>query len=208
VHHDYALNLSGLVTEAKEGTRRRGISTTCSLTLPSIIHESISWAPPLIRAHQSAQSCCKVVSTPAEMPAITLSPAQPLQATAPPNPLPGLLQTPSGLAIVELQGTVNSSLSASQRDSDGSIPVGRLHFPMYDANAPKEATAWMKRVYLYVGKHQRLTGEVRKLSKPVAVIRRREGGEAGEVEELEVAEIVYHKILFAHRPEPVGGGAA
>lgn len=72
----------------------------------------------------------------------------------------------------------------------------------------------MKRVYLYVGQHQRLTGEVKKLPKPLAVIRRREirtdGLENGEVDaaggedELEIVEIVRWKILFSSRPEPVG----
>lgn len=86
-------------------------------------------------------------------------------------------------------------------------------FPDYD---PKDAssTAWMKHVYLYVGKHQRLTGEVKKLPKAIAVIRKRidasgekmdvdaEGGQ--QTEELEIVEIVKHKILFSLRPEPVG----
>ena len=80
----------------------------------------------------------------------------------------------------------------------------------------KDDKKWMKRVYLYVGKHQRMTGEVRELRTPVAVIRRRgqegltnvdagnvaDGGEGSE--ELEIVEIVRHKIVFAHRPEPVG----
>ena len=72
----------------------------------------------------------------------------------------------------------------------------------------------MKKVYLYIGKHQRLTGEVKKLPKAMAVIRKREveGGQGAEEEaegaggeELEIAEIVKWKILFAGRPEPVGG---
>ena len=69
----------------------------------------------------------------------------------------------------------------------------------------------MKTVLLYVGRHQRLTGEVKKLPKPVAVIRRREaagastGAEAGD--ELEIVDVVYYKILFSSRPEPVGDSA-
>lgn len=72
----------------------------------------------------------------------------------------------------------------------------------------------MKKVYLYVGKHQRLTGEVKKLPKAMAVIRKRESEgeeeaeEEGGGEELEIAEIVRWKILFAGRPEPVGGEEA
>lgn len=63
-------------------------------------------------------------------------------------------------------------------------------------------------MHLYVGRHQRLTGEVKKLAKPLAVIRRRDmagastGTEASE--ELEIVDVVYYKILFSSRPEPVG----
>lgn len=67
----------------------------------------------------------------------------------------------------------------------------------------------MKKVYLYVGKHQRLTGEVKKLPKAIAVIRRRDGGAQSEADgdenaELEIVDLVKFKILFSSRPEPVG----
>lgn len=71
----------------------------------------------------------------------------------------------------------------------------------------------MKTVHLYVGRHQRLTGEVKKLPKPIAILRKstRQGGigeddqmsGVEEEQELEVAEIVEWKILFSSRPEPV-----
>lgn len=146
------------------------------------------------------------------------------------NPLPQLLQTPSGLALLEMQGTINlpsqddeDSISTESRSGVKSqeTPIGRLIFPDYD-EANKESNAWMKRVYMYVGKHQRLTGEVKKLPKAIAVIRKRFDGSkevngngdtdmdgeeeetTKEVEELEVVEIVKYKILFSTRPEPVG----
>ena len=92
-------------------------------------------------------------------------------------------------------------------------PIGRLIFPDYLPDQPAEDTAWMKRVYLYVGMHQRLTGEVKKLPKPMALIQKKKriggeelaGGTELETEELEVMEIVKWKILFSQRPEPVGG---
>ena len=63
----------------------------------------------------------------------------------------------------------------------------------------------MGRVHLYVGQHQRLTGEVKKLPNPVAVIRKRDRGEATtDGDELEIAEMVYFKLIFSSRPEPVG----
>lgn len=142
------------------------------------------------------------------------------------NPLPQLLQTPSGLALLELQGTINlpdAALEGSEAASSESIPIGRLDFPEYRADAlDPTSTAWMKRAYMYVGQHQRLTGEVKKLPRPVAVVRRKGGGSAvGEevvmkdsgaedgadgavVEDLEVVEIVKYKIVFSQRPEPVG----
>lgn len=133
------------------------------------------------------------------------------------NPLPQLLQVPSGLALLELQGTINipdhidhdikSDESTSQSQA---IPIGRLIFPLYDANDPT-SKAWMERVHLYVGKHQRLTGQVKKLPKAVAVIRKRmsrslqdEQMGSEQNDELEIVEIVKYKIMFSSRPEPVG----
>lgn len=137
------------------------------------------------------------------MPAIPLytSPAQ--TAVKPPtNPLPQLLQTPGGLAILEIQGSINLPAASP---SSPTIPIGRLVFPDYTAGGSPENKSWMKRVHLYVGQHQRLTGEVKKLPNPVAVIRKRDSGEAiADGEELEIAEIIYFKIIFSSRPEPVG----
>jgi chromosome transmission fidelity protein 8 len=125
------------------------------------------------------------------------------------NPLPQLIQTPSGFALLELQGTIN----LPEDDEGEPLPnaeIGRIDFPDYVPGA--EGSAWMSRVHLYVGQHQRLNGEVKKLPKAIAVVRRRENkvttGSGGEVQEegdnLEVVEIVKHKLLFSTRPEPVG----
>lgn len=157
------------------------------------------------------------------MPSIPLHPPAGHRPAAYPdssNPLPQLLQTPSGLAILELQGTINmpstqpsEPLTETHEVSSQQTPIGKLVFPDYSASDISSNTAWMKRVYLYVGQHQRLTGEVKKLPKPMAVIRRRDtqrdvpmdGQEKSEVEdELEIVEIVRWKILFSSRPEPVG----
>ena len=118
------------------------------------------------------------------------------------NPLPQILQTPGGLAILEIQGSINLPDASP---SSPTISIGRLVFPDYIAGASPENGSWMKSVHLYVGQHQRLTGEVKKLPNPVAVIRKRGSGEAAaEGEELEISEIVYYKVIFSSRPEPVG----
>ncbi|KAK4033398.1 Ctf8-domain-containing protein [Parachaetomium inaequale] len=135
------------------------------------------------------------------------------------NPLPTLLQTPSGLALLELQGTINlppfppDNTSPTAAASLPAIPIGRLHFPDYHPDPSSSSdgtdTAWVKRVWMYVGEHQRLHGEVRKLPRAVAVLRRRAAQEnAGEggTEELEVVEVVKYKVVFSSRPEPVGSG--
>ncbi|KAK7553627.1 chromosome transmission fidelity protein 8 [Phyllosticta citricarpa] len=148
------------------------------------------------------------------MPSIPLHP-KPTQPNRNENPLPSLLQTPSGLAILEIQGTINvqegETAPRHGEQQPEHTPIGKLVFPLFDPHADSSDTAWMKRVHLYVGRHQRLTGEVKKLPKPLAVIRRRtttDDGAAMDVdgpEELEVVEIVKFKVLFSHRPEPVSG---
>ncbi|KAL8397475.1 hypothetical protein RB594_004265 [Gaeumannomyces avenae] len=149
----------------------------------------------------------------------TLHPPQRQPSSAPKgpqSPLPPLLHTPSGLALLELQGVINTG-EEDGGGAAGPTRVGRLDFPEYVPGRSEDGGAWMKRVYLYVGLNQRLTGEVKKLPRPVAVIRRRrregdgEGGDDGEAGgggggdgELEVVEIVRYKLLFSQRPEPIG----
>ena len=138
------------------------------------------------------------------MPTIPLHPTSERTLPQVSNPLPPVLKTPYGLALVELQGTINMpSISPSDSDQSG-IPIGRLVFPAESSDS--ENTEWMKRVHLYVGKHQRMTGEVKKLVNPLAVVQKRLG--TGLDEELEIVEILRWKILFGSRPEPVGDDVA
>jgi chromosome transmission fidelity protein 8 len=137
----------------------------------------------------------------------------------PENPLPQLLHTPSGLALVEIQGTIH--FPTPTESSVPSTQVGKLVFPFYnpDINDPSD-TKWMKRVYMYIGKGQRMTGECKKLPKPYGVMRKRETTHGEDVdmgvvdqedstkeEELEIVEVVRYKIVFSARPEPISGVA-
>lgn len=154
------------------------------------------------------------------------TPALPAQS----NALPPLLHTPAGLALLELQGTINLPADAHDDDADADekttiINIGRVVFPDYDPDSilfDPASKAWMKKVYLFVGEHQRLTGEVKALPKALGVVRRRRGGQpaaagaggsgggggeeegGGGGEDLEVVEVVKYKIVFSSRPEPVG----
>lgn len=128
------------------------------------------------------------------------------------NPLPHLLHTPLGLAIIEIQGTIHApNLDRSETEDDSqdnirTIGVGRLEFPHYDGSEAEGP--WMKRVYLYIGKHQRLTGEIKKLPKPLVVLSKKaaeiRSNDEGPDDQLSIDAIVKHKILFSSRPEPVG----
>ncbi|RKF79038.1 putative sister chromatid cohesion protein ctf8 [Golovinomyces cichoracearum] len=148
------------------------------------------------------------------------------------SPLPQLLQTPSGLALLELQGTINlptpncladpelhenqQLLRSHTENSTGLRSVeaafGRLSFPYHD-DGDTNSTAWMKKVFLYVGPHQRLTGEVKKLRNALGVIRkvkdepieeRKDVDNTAKNEvQLEIVDIIKYKILFTNRPEPV-----
>lgn len=147
---------------------------------------------------------------------VKLHPRRPGSTNLTTNLLPELIQTPSGLALLELQGTIN--LPQPDPELEGlspEIPIGRITFPDFNHNAlDPSSTSWMKRVHLYVGQHQRLTGEVKKLPKALAVIRKRQAdGEDSIMTEvdgqetsgdLEVVDIVKYKLIFSHRPEPVG----
>ena len=163
------------------------------------------------------------------MPSIPLHPRATTSSSKPlDNPLPQLLQTPSGLAILEIQGTINlPSSSPDEQDEPAptptddpaapttfETPLGKLMFPDYSPQTTTDHdTSWMKRVYLYVGKYQRMTGEVKKLGQPVAVVQRRQDRPAGEggggggggcaTEELEILDVVKYKMIFKNRPEPV-----
>ncbi|CAI4212121.1 unnamed protein product [Parascedosporium putredinis] len=80
------------------------------------------------------------------------------------------------------------------------LPLGKkADFTSVDAGD----TAWMKKVYMYVGRGMRMTGEVKKLAKAIAVVQRKQNQPEGE-EALEVIEIVKYKLLFSDRPEPIG----
>lgn len=152
---------------------------------------------------------------------IHIAPPQPERSLIE-NPLPQLLHTPSGLGLLEIQGTVHFPASISPEAT--STQIGKLVFPYYnpDINDPSD-TKWMKRVYMYVGKGQRMTGECKKLAKPIAVIRKKDrcvgedvdmGGmgagneeETSRDEELEIVEVVRYRIVFSARPEPITGVA-
>lgn len=118
-----------------------------------------------------------------------------------PSPLPEILRTPAGLAIVEIQGSLHAP-EVNEGETSSERVVGRLVFPDLQGSADVEDRKWMKRVWMYIGANQRLVGEVKQLAKPLGVLSRRNAED--EAEELEIADVVRYKLLFTGRPEPVG----
>jgi chromosome transmission fidelity protein 8 len=127
--------------------------------------------------------------------------------------------------MIEVQGKIvlDNDGSETTADSSSALSVGEFVFPPPDDVTDSDSLDdWDgRRVFLFVGKHQRLTGEVKKLNKPLAVIRRRGDTEASPLvafddkeessrvapsssQDLEIVEIITQKIMFAHRPEPIG----
>lgn len=151
-----------------------------------------------------------------------------LPSTTTSTPLPSLFRTPNGLAILELQASINTDdtdtnhNNAHDHDHDYhspnaqaptfETPIGKLMFPDYSPLTSADDTTWMKRVYLYVGRYQRMSGEVKKLGNPIAVVRKTSSDSTSiststeDTEELEIVDVVRYKIAFKNRPEPVNDG--
>lgn len=181
----------------------------CSRRLPSItkavkLHQIFVH----IRSRYVRSQLHKII-----MPSISISIADQSAEPISSSPLPQLLHTPHGLAIIEIQGTLNmpDAKSGTNTDTGESKLIGQLVFPNIgkaDSDGSEEG-AWMKKVYFYVGKNQRLVGEVRKLPKPFGVLQKKEPRSQREqeeakdtrTEELEIVDVVRWKIFFGARPE-------
>lgn len=159
------------------------------------------------------------------------------------TPLPQLLQTPSGLALIEIQGTIiigkhkltssggfelenagNDAEGDDSMDVDGEDDtISMAHLGEFDFSDIENGGT---EVVLKLGKFQRLRGKVVKLKAPLAVLRvdppslLAQGGQVPSSQSLEeerqqiandrnagmevpIVDIIYHKVLFSSRPEPI-----
>ncbi|KAG5366902.1 hypothetical protein CJU89_1351 [Yarrowia sp. B02] len=97
--------------------------------------------------------------------------------------VPEMIQTPSGMAIVEIQGEVVSKAHLEE----GSRRVGTIEF------AGKSA------IMIIDGK-QRMRGSIKKLDKPLGLLKM----DPERRHQVDLIEIVTHKVSFTDIPEPVG----
>ncbi|KAK9486673.1 Ctf8-domain-containing protein [Lipomyces starkeyi] len=107
---------------------------------------------------------------------------------------PQVLRTPTGLALIEIQGTLHTQPSSDSTPSE----LGKLTFD--------GKTAW-----LWIGDHQRMEGSIVDLNPPFGVLRRVTRKQSEMEEEngspdgtaVEIVEVIRKKILFTSRPEPI-----
>ena len=150
------------------------------------------------------------------MPTIPLHPPPTTAPAATPTDNPPLLLPlqNNALALLELQATLH--LPPCTSSTSPPIPIGHLCPATGTAAAAGVPAVDGARVDLCTAT-QRMTGVVRALRRPVAVVQARGGGDGdtdgdgGDADELalQVVRVVRFKVVFAGRPEPVGavGGA-
>ncbi|CAN6674913.1 hypothetical protein TRVA0_072S00122 [Trichomonascus vanleenenianus] len=134
-----------------------------------------------------------------------------------PNRFPEVLHTPSGIALVEIQGIINvndkpllgseldlAKFEGYQSDDDDITPgVIRKHLGQFDFSKFDKGE-----VTLEVGDNQILRGKVAKLRTPLAVLEMSSSTASSSQDQnanttIPIVEIIRHKITFSLRPEPL-----
>lgn len=127
--------------------------------------------------------------------------------------IPQTLQTPSGLALLDIQGNIrigNKALTGKGGlglESQNGEPEDYISILEYVGEFDfSDVLAGGSEVLLRVGKSQLMKGKLEKLKKPVAVLRIASDEQItteDEVKEIDVVEIVYYKLAFTTMPEHV-----
>ncbi|ODV80842.1 uncharacterized protein CANTADRAFT_48270 [Suhomyces tanzawaensis NRRL Y-17324] len=122
----------------------------------------------------------------------------------------GVISTPFGLSILEIQGELNIPTEPPASDHTDAeyvlnfITVDQVYHAVkcgnleFDAADPKKAT-------LFIGKSQRLLGSVVNLETPLAVLKVPLGGSSEQEEntQIQMVDIIRNKIIFKQRPLPI-----
>ncbi|EMG46409.1 CTF8 Chromosome transmission fidelity protein 8 [Candida maltosa Xu316] len=127
------------------------------------------------------------------------------------SPSPNLFFTPYGLTLLEIQGELNLPTEypkgTPQTNEDHEylsnfITVDDIHHAVKFGNLVFDEKDESK-VTLFIGKSQRLLGDIVKLNTPLAVLRvpvnRHDEGE----EDVKLVDIVKAKLIFKQRPLPI-----
>lgn len=125
---------------------------------------------------------------------------------------PPIIETPSGIALLEIQGTINindraltaGSVSDLSNGLDNFNPylrrkIGKIDFSNHENGE----------IVMEVDEHQRLRGKITKLKQPLGLLKLNKdddntvGNDENAEIEIPIVEIITHKVVFATRPEPL-----
>lgn len=127
--------------------------------------------------------------------------------------LPSVLQTPSGLILVEVQGTIHVGAHTL-------VSTEGLGLNSQSENAPAEeksvrflgtfdfSQVEKKEITLVIDEHQCLRGKITKLKAPLAVLkmdnatRDGDGGTSDQIS-IPIMGLIESKVVFSTRPEPI-----
>lgn len=123
--------------------------------------------------------------------------------------VPNILQTPSGLILIEIQGTIHIGKKALKATDSLELDIhGDQNTPSHDLIGTLDFSQLEKdgEVILNVDQHQRLRGKIEKLNPPLAIMRtdqaKRKVNHSEHVE-IPIVDIVRLKVVFATLPEPI-----
>lgn len=123
---------------------------------------------------------------------------------------PKTLQTPSGIALLEIQGIIH--IGDKQLTGEGGFSLdSQTEDEKLNLSEPELVGEFIfsndNDVVLNVGKYQRLRGSIQKLKKPLALVKIEDPDRKIENEdenrEMKLVEIIYHKLVFSAMPEPI-----
>lgn len=128
-----------------------------------------------------------------------------------------------GLVLIEIQGTINkpTELPGNFAPHDFveisggkyAVKIGKLKLEIFSLdgeNATKHQKHDTKKIELLIGKNQKLVGEIRKLEKPLGVMKFPAADVSGvgnqqffDENSIQLVDIVRYKLLFKNRPVPL-----
>lgn len=124
--------------------------------------------------------------------------------------VPSILKTPTGLLLIEVQGTLHigqkALVSSGSLGLDANETVSKASHDLIGVFDFSELEKGGKEIVLNVDRHQRLRGKVVKLKDPIAIVRTdavSDSTNPDEAPEIPIIDIVEFKAVFSNMPEPV-----
>lgn len=124
--------------------------------------------------------------------------------------VPSILKTPTGLLLIEVQGTLHigqkALVSSGSLGLDANETVSKASHDLIGVFDFSELEKGGKEIVLNVDQHQRLRGKIVKLKDPIAILRTdaiSDSTNPDEPPEIPIVDIVEFKAVFSNMPEPI-----